>query len=60
MPKFMTIECGDQAGYDQTVPEVRNAAHANDHMLQRRGAALGIAYKDRPGLFASITSSLSD
>jgi hypothetical protein len=41
MPKFMTI--GYQAGYDETAIDVRNAAHANDDMLKRRGALLGIA-----------------
>jgi len=43
MPKFVTIGYGDQAGYDQTAPEVRDAAHANDAELKRRGALIGIA-----------------
>jgi len=43
MPKFVTIGYGDRAGYDQTAPEVRDAAHANDAELKRRGALIGIA-----------------
>ena len=43
MPKFITIGYGDQVGYEQTAPEVRNAAHAHDHELRERGAIMGIA-----------------
>ena len=43
MPKFITIGYGDQAGYEQTAPEVRNAAHAHDEELRARGAIMGIA-----------------
>jgi len=43
MPKFVTIGYGDQAGYDQTAPELRDAAHANDARLKQRGAVIGIA-----------------
>ena len=43
MPKFITIGYGDQAGYDETAPEVRDAAHAKDAELKRRGALIGIA-----------------
>jgi hypothetical protein len=43
MPKFVTIGYGDQAGYDRTAPEVRDAAHANDAELKQRGALIGIA-----------------
>ncbi len=43
MPKFMTIGYGDQAGYERIDEDVRNAAHANDDMLRRRGSVLGIA-----------------
>lgn len=43
MPKFVTIGYGDRAGYDRTSPDVRNAAHANDAELKRRGAVIGIA-----------------
>ena len=41
--KFVTIGYGDQAGYDRTDPAVRDAAHAHDADLQRRGAMIGIA-----------------
>ncbi len=43
MPKFITIGYGDRAGYDRTPAEVRDAAHANDAALIRRGAVMGIA-----------------
>lgn len=43
MPKFLTIGYGDQAGYDRTPSEVRNAAHANDAKLLAQGAIIGIA-----------------
>lgn len=43
MPKFVTIGCGDQTGYDRTSPAVRDAAHAHDQALKRRGALMGIA-----------------
>lgn len=43
MPKFMTIGYGDQAGYDKTDADVRDAAHANDDLLKSRGATMGIA-----------------
>jgi hypothetical protein len=43
VPKFITIGYGDQAGYEQTAPEVRNAAHAHDEELRARGAIMGIA-----------------
>jgi len=43
MPKFVTIGYGDQAGYDRTAPQVRDAAHANDAKLKQRGALIGIA-----------------
>jgi hypothetical protein len=43
MPKFVTIGYGDQAGYDRTPSEVRDAAHANDEKLRRGGAIMGIA-----------------
>jgi hypothetical protein len=41
--KFLTIGYGDQAGYDRTDPAVRDAAHAHDAALRRRGATMGIA-----------------
>jgi hypothetical protein len=44
MPKFVTIGYGDQAGYERTTLEVRNAAHAHDDdELKRDGALMGIA-----------------
>jgi hypothetical protein len=43
MPKFVTIGYGDRAGYDRTSPALRDAAHANDEALKRRGALIGIA-----------------
>jgi hypothetical protein len=43
MPKFITIGYGDQQGYDQTAPEIRDAAHAHDEKLQKNGAIMGIA-----------------
>jgi hypothetical protein len=43
MPKFITIGYGDQAGYDRTEPHIRDAAHAHDDALKKRGALIGIA-----------------
>jgi hypothetical protein len=43
MPKFVTIGYGDRAGYERTAPEVRNAAHAHDEELRKRGALMGVA-----------------
>jgi len=43
MPKFLTIGYGDRAGYDRTSPEVRNAAHAWDKELQKRGTMMAVA-----------------
>jgi hypothetical protein len=43
MPRFVTIGYGDQAGYDRTTPAIRDAAHAHDGDLRRRGALMGIA-----------------
>jgi hypothetical protein len=43
MPKFITIGYGDQAGYERTSPEVRNAAHAHDGQLRKGGAIMGMA-----------------
>lgn len=45
MPKFVTIGYGDQAGYDRTPPQIRDAAHRHDKELVRRGALVGIAGK---------------
>ena len=41
--KFVTIGYGDSAGYDRTDAAVRDAAHAHDAELQRRGVLMGIA-----------------
>ncbi len=43
MPKFATIGYGDQAGYDRTALEIRNAAHQRDNELRAGGAVIGIA-----------------
>ncbi|MFI5930644.1 YciI family protein [Actinoplanes sp. NPDC051494] len=43
MARFVTIGYGDEAGYDRTDPAVRDAAHAHDAELVRRGAETGIA-----------------
>jgi hypothetical protein len=43
MPKFITIGYGDRAGYERTSPNVRDAAHARDQELLRKGAIVGIA-----------------
>ncbi|HWI84798.1 MAG TPA: YciI family protein [Sphingomonas sp.] len=43
MPKFVTIGYGDEAGYNQTSPEVRDAAHAHDASLVQAGALVGRA-----------------
>jgi len=45
MPKFLTIGYGDQAGYDRTPNEVREAAHKEDAKLLSEGAVMGIAGK---------------
>lgn len=43
MPKYITIGYGDQEGYDRTPKPVRDAAHAQDEEIRRRGAVMGIA-----------------
>lgn len=43
MPKFVTIGYGDEAGYNQTAPEVRSAAHAHDASLVKAVAFVGRA-----------------
>ena len=45
MPKFVTIGYGDEAGYRQTAPEIRKAAHAHDRQLVEGGALVGVAQK---------------
>ena len=51
MPKYLTIGYGDQAGYDQTAPSLRDAAHRHDaaeiaDRLQWR-PCLAIVFGDR-------------
>ena len=43
MAKFVTIGYGDEAGYNRTAPEVRNASHAHDASLVKAGALVGRA-----------------
>jgi hypothetical protein len=43
MAKFVTIGYGDQAGYEQTAADVRDAAHAHDARLRAHGALMGVA-----------------
>jgi hypothetical protein len=43
MPTFITIGYGDEAGYEQTDPEVRAAAHAHDAELESGGVVMGVA-----------------
>ena len=43
MPRFVTIGYGDRAGYDRIAPDIRDAAHAQDAVLAKRGALIGIA-----------------
>ena len=43
MPKFVTIGYGDRAGYESTPVDVRDAAHAYDAELRKRGALMGVA-----------------
>jgi hypothetical protein len=43
MPKFVTIGYGDREGYDCTPQEVRDAAHAHEAEMKKRGALVGAA-----------------
>ena len=43
MPKFVTIAYGDEAGYRQTDPTLRDRAHARDAELNQGGALIGTA-----------------
>jgi len=43
MAMFVTIGYGDRAGYDQTDPSVRTAAHDQDAQLRAEGAVVGVA-----------------
>jgi len=42
-PDLITIGYGDRAGYEQTAPSVRDAAHAHDARLRADGALMGVA-----------------
>ena len=39
----MTIGYGDRAGYESTPKDLRDAAHARDAELKKRGALIGVA-----------------
>ncbi|HST41475.1 MAG TPA: YciI family protein [Conexibacter sp.] len=43
MATFITIGYGSSAGYEQTDPSVRDAAHAHDARLRADGVLMGIA-----------------
>jgi hypothetical protein len=43
MPKFVTIGYGARAGYERTPKDVRDAAHAHDAELKKRGTLMGVA-----------------
>jgi hypothetical protein len=43
VPKFITIGYGDEAGYDRTPLDIRDAAHRHDAQLRESGAIVGIA-----------------
>jgi hypothetical protein len=43
MPKYITIQYGDRAGYDRTPQDIRQAAHEHDASLTQRGVVMGIA-----------------
>jgi hypothetical protein len=43
LPKFIVIGYGDREGYDRITKTVRDAAHAQDEVLQASGALMGIA-----------------
>jgi hypothetical protein len=43
MPKYITIQYGDRAGYDRTPQDIRLAAHEHDALLRQRGVVMGIA-----------------
>lgn len=41
--KFVTIGYGSREGYERTAIAVRDAAHAHDETLRKRGVLMGIA-----------------
>lgn len=42
MAIFVTIGYGDQDGYDRTLTDVKQAAHAHDDSLTRAGVVMGV------------------
>lgn len=48
MPKFVTIGYGDQAGYERTPQDVRDAAHAHEQRLRESGAMAVVGIAGRP------------
>jgi hypothetical protein len=45
VPKFITIGYGDEAGYNRTPQQIRDAAHQQDAKLEAEGALIGVAGK---------------
>ena len=43
MARFVTIGYGDEAGYQRTAADVRDAAHAHDARLAESGVEMGTA-----------------
>jgi hypothetical protein len=43
VPKFVTIGYGSREGYERTAIAVRDAAHAHDETLRKRGVLMGMA-----------------
>jgi hypothetical protein len=43
MAKFITVGYGDERGYAQTEPAVRDRAHAHDARMKADGALIGVA-----------------
>jgi hypothetical protein len=63
MPKFITVGYGDQKGYDSTPRSIRDDAHAQDQLLLKKGAVMGIAgspvqVRNHQGHGAYMTSAL--
>jgi len=61
MPRYITIGYGDQAGYDRTPPDIRQAAHDHDAALIERGVVMGVAQapvqvRNHPGLGLATTA----
>jgi hypothetical protein len=43
VPKFITIDWGEESGYERTRSDLKDAAHAHDAWLSERGAIVGVA-----------------